>query len=182
MLAHKTWETKDWKATDNEDRKGELVENGEEELKGKDRGRHKPYPIRKPGKGKQLREREARRIIGEAQRITNLLDNTQYEKAKQLQEQAKLSILEDTENWIACDGCGKWRKSDRLGAYKITCRMINRECEEIADDEETEIEKEAKVEEEIRLSQEDWLEQTQKWKEKYSRITDKKNQGTIQNI
>ena len=102
------------------------------------------------------------------------MEKAQYEKAKQLQEQAKLSILEDTENWIACDGCKKWRKSDKLGAYKITCRMINRKCEEAADDEETETDKEKEVEEETRLSQTKWLEQTQKWKEKYNRITDKK--------
>ena len=48
--------------------------------------------------------------------------------AKQLQEQAKLTILEDTENWIACDKCKKWRKSDKLGAYRVTCKTMNRKC------------------------------------------------------
>ena len=27
MLAHKTWEEKDWEATDSEDREGEIVED-----------------------------------------------------------------------------------------------------------------------------------------------------------
>ena len=35
MLAHKTWETKDWQATDNEDKKGEIVENEDEEPEGR---------------------------------------------------------------------------------------------------------------------------------------------------
>ena len=33
MLAHKTWERKDWQATDNEDKEGETVENEDEEPK-----------------------------------------------------------------------------------------------------------------------------------------------------
>ena len=52
--------------------------------------------------------------------------------------------------------------------------MINRKCEEAADDKETETSKEEEVGEEIRLSQTEWLKQTQKWKEKYNRITDKR--------
>ena len=51
---------------------------------------------------------------------------------------------------------------------------MNRKCEDVADDEETEVDKEAKVEEKARLSQTEWLEQTQRWKEKHNRITHKK--------
>ena len=174
MLAHKTWETKDWQATDNVDKKGEIVENEDEEPEGRKKRRYKPYLIRKPGKGKQQRECEARRIIGEGQRIKNAQEKAQFGRAKQLQEQAKLTILEDTENWIACDKCKKWRKSDKLGAYRVTCKTMNRKCEEVADDEETEEDGEEKAWEKAKLSQTEWLEQIQKWKEKYSRITDKR--------
>ena len=61
--------------------------------------------IGKPGKSKQQKEGEARKIIGEGQNMTNVQEETQNERAKQLQEEAELTILEDTDNWIACDKC-----------------------------------------------------------------------------
>lgn len=124
MLAHKTWETKDWQATDNEDKKGETVENEDEEPEEENKKRRYKgkETIRKPRKGKQHKEWEARKIIGGGQRIKNVQEKAQNKRAKQLQEQAKLTILEDTEKWIACDRCKKWRKSDKLGAYRVTCK------------------------------------------------------------
>ena len=65
----------------------------------------------------------------------------------------------------------KWRKSDRLGAYKVTCERINRKCEEIADDERMEGDEEEKARERARSSQEEWTKQIKKWKEKYNRVT-----------
>ena len=50
MLAHKTWETKDWQATDNEDKEGEIVENGDEELEGREGRKYTPYQKENPEK------------------------------------------------------------------------------------------------------------------------------------
>ena len=98
-------------------------------------------------------------------------EEEQNKQAKQLQKRAQSTVLEDTENWIACDKCTKWRKSDRLGAYQVTCKKINRRCEEVADDMLMEESGEEKAWEKARLSQEEWIEQIKKWKEKYNSVT-----------
>ena len=188
MLAHKTWEREDWQATDNEDKEGEIVEKEDKETEQTNKRKtkrknkrktHSPYydaeeAIRKVRKNKQKKEGEARKIIGEGQNMTNIQEETQNERAKQMQEEAELTILEDTDNWIACDKCKKWRISDRLGANTVTCEKINRKCEEKADNDKTEEEEKEgkeKAREKARDSQENWTEQIKKWKEKYNRVT-----------
>ena len=91
MLAHKTWEKKDWQATDNEDKKGETVENEDEEPREENKKRRYKVKetIRKSRKGKQHKEWEARKIIGEGQNMTNIQEETQNERARQLQEGAE---------------------------------------------------------------------------------------------
>ena len=61
--------------------------------------------IKKPRKGKQQKEWEARKIIGEGQKIKKLREKAQNKRAKQLPEKAKFTVLEDIKNWIACDKC-----------------------------------------------------------------------------
>ena len=106
--------------------------------------------------------------------MTNVQEETQNKRAKQLQDEAELTIWEDTGNWVACDKYKKWRKPSRLGAYEVTCERINRKCEETADDERMEGEEEEKAREKSRSSQEKWTEQIKKWKEKYGRVRDKR--------
>ena len=63
MLAHKTWDKKDWQATDNEGREGGIVEDeGKIPRQGNQKKGYKvKETIKKSRKGKQQKEREARK-------------------------------------------------------------------------------------------------------------------------
>ena len=48
--------------------------------------------------------------------MTNVQEETQNKRAKQLQDEAELTIWEDTGNWVACDKYKKMEETRQAGS------------------------------------------------------------------